>query len=432
MIVCFVLFLLLVAGCLVLGRSIFWAILGGLVLFALLALRQGFAPRAIWRMAWGQARKTLPVLRILALIGVITGLWRASGTIALCVVWGGALITPRWFLLTVFFSTCLLSYVLGTSFGVVGTAGVAFMALARFGGVDEVLAAGVILSGIYFGDRCSPASSSASLVAAVTETDLYSNVHLMLRTGALPLALTAVLYALLSSRAPLTAVDQSLLGAFSAAFSLTPWAAVPAALMLVLPLFRVPILVTMAAISRSAAALAVGVQGFSLWETAKIALLGYHPGGALGPVLSGGGLVSMVTVLLLLPVTGMYTGILEGIGAFHPLERQAASAAGRVGRLPVTAAATLLCAAVFCNQSVAVMLGSQFMSGCYADQRELAQDLENTGILFAGMVPWAIACSVPLAVLEVGYGAVGYAFLLWLIPLCYFFTKRWFFKEAAS
>lgn len=48
----------------------------------------------------------------------------------------------------------------------------------------------------------------------------------------------------------------------------------------------------------------------------------------------------------------------------------------------------------------------------------------------AGVVPWAIACSVPLAVLGADLRALGYAFLLWLIPLCYLGTKRYFFKEV--
>lgn len=63
------------------------------------------------------------------------------------------------------------------------------MALARSGGVSEAVTAGVILSGIYFGDRGAPTSSCASLVAALTETDLYGNVRRMFQTAALPYAL---------------------------------------------------------------------------------------------------------------------------------------------------------------------------------------------------------------------------------------------------
>jgi len=100
-------------------------------------------------------------MAILLLIGVLTGSWRSSGTIVTFVYYGIRLIWPHLFLIVIFLLTCLMSYALGTSFGVAGTAGVIFMTLARSGNVDPTIAAGVVLSGIYFGDRTSPASSTA-------------------------------------------------------------------------------------------------------------------------------------------------------------------------------------------------------------------------------------------------------------------------------
>ena len=200
--VCFALFFAMVAACLAAGWSVAWALLGGLVLFWLLGLRLGFTWGQLWEMAWAKCRKSLIVVRIILLIGVITGVWRCGGTIACCIVWGVGLATPRLFLALAFLLCAAFSYVLGTSYGVSSTLGVILMALARSGGVDPAVAAGVILSGVYFGDRCSPASSAASLVAAVTGTDLYRNVGRMLRTGALPTLLTLGAYLVLSQLHP--------------------------------------------------------------------------------------------------------------------------------------------------------------------------------------------------------------------------------------
>ena len=46
-----------------------------------------------------------------------------------------------------------------------------------------MIAAGVIMSGVYFGDRCSPVSSSANMVAGITDTKIYDNVKIMFRDG---------------------------------------------------------------------------------------------------------------------------------------------------------------------------------------------------------------------------------------------------------
>lgn len=428
---CFLLFFAMVASCLMAGWSVAWALLGGLVLFWLLGWRKGFTHRQLWAMAWSKCKKSLIVVRIIVLIGVITGVWRCSGTIACCIVWGVGLVTPRLFLLTAFLLCAAFSYVLGTSYGVSSTLGVILMALARSGGVDTSAAAGVILSGVYFGDRCSPASSAASLVAAVTDTDLYGNVRQMLRTGLLPTLLTIVLYLPLSLRHPLSALDGEVLAALEERFVLSWWTLVPAVIMFLLPLFKVPIHWTIAASTAAAAVLAVGMQGFSAGEVLAAAWSGYHPRSeTLAAVLSGGGVTSMTSSYVIVALTGLYAGILEGTGTLEPLSGRAEALAGKIGRFPAMIAVSVLCAAVLCNQAVTSMMGVQLLEGAYTDRGELAMDIENSGILIAGLIPWSIACSVPLSMLGAGNSAILYAFLLWLIPLCYLVTKKWFYPAV--
>lgn len=52
------------------------------------------------------------------------------------------------------------------------------------------------------------------------------------------------------------------------------------------------------------------------------------------------------------------------------------------------------------------------------------------GIIIAGLVPWCIACSVPLAMMGVNYGAVPFAFYLWLIPIYYLIRLRFGSKSG--
>lgn len=427
---CFLLFFIMVAVCLITGWSVAWALLGGVVLFWIFGRRQGFTRRQLWAMAWTRCKKSLIVVRIIMLIGVITGVWRCGGTIASCIVWGVGLVTPSLFLLLAFLLCAAFSYVLGTSYGVSSTLGVILMALARSGGVDPTVAAGVVLSGVYFGDRCSPASSAASLVAAVTDTDLYRNVRQMLRTGLLPTLLTLGLYLFLSLRHPLERMDGAVLEALEGRFALSWWTLLPAAVMFLLPLCRVPIHWAITVSAAAAAVLAVTLQGFTPGEVLQAAWSGYHPqDGALAAVLSGGGITSMAVSYVIVALTGLYSGILEGTGALRPLSGRAEALAKRIGRFPAMIVVSTLCAAALCNQAVTSMMGAQLLEGAYDDREELAMDIENSGILIAGLIPWSIACSIPLAMLGAGNGAILYAFLLWLIPACYLFTKRKFYHQ---
>lgn len=430
--ICFLLFLALVAVCLAAGWSVAWALLGGFFLFWLLGRHLGFTRSQLWKMAWTKCKKSLIVVEIILLIGIITGLWRASGTIAYCIVKGVSLVTPELFLVAAFLLCAALSYVLGTSYGVCSTMGVILMALARSGGVDTAAAAGVILSGAYFGDRCSPASSAASLVAAVTETDLYRNVRQMLRTGLLPTLLTLGAYVLLSRAHPLQQMDASALSSLNQSFVISWPALLPAAVMFLLPLVKVPIKAAMGASIAVAAALALSVQGFSLSEVLAMTWSGYHPAdGALDAVLGGGGITSMTASYIIVSLAGLYSGILEGTEALSPLNRKAEALAVRVGRFPAMVLVSTLCAAVLCNQAVASMMGEQLLGRCYSDREELAIDIENSAIMTAGLIPWSIACSIPLSMLGAGNAAIFYALLLWLTPLCYFFTKRFFYRGKA-
>lgn len=425
-VVCFALFLAAMAVCLVMGWSFLWALLLGLALFTLHGRKQGHSLQTMWGMAWSEGRKVLIVLRIFVFIGAITALWRSGGTIVFFIYYGVQAISPKLFVLVAFLLTALIAYALGTSFGVIGTAGIVLMALARSGGVSEAVAAGAILSGAYFGDRCSPASSSAALVAAETGTKLYDNLRNMLRTGALPVVLTVIGYAVLSVRHPITAVDESLLQALRDSAVISLWALLPAAVMLVLPLVKVPVLISIALSVAAAGLVSVFVQGMTVWDMLKTAVVGYYPAtGQLKDILSGGGIVSMAKPTALVFTTGLLAGLLDGIGVLNGAVGLVEKLARRWGRFAASAAVSLGAGMIFCNQSVVIVMGNQLLHRCYTDHNEQAVDMENSGIVLSALIPWNIACSIPLVMLGVDQRAIPYAVLLYMIPLVYGLTKRY-------
>lgn len=372
-IVCFALFLGAVGVCLAEGWQLMWAIWAGIAVFAVLGLARHVPVRVMAAGAWRQGRKMCSVIDIYLLIGAITALWRSAGTIGFFIYHGLQIITPQIFLLVAFLLTSFISYALGTSFGVVGTVGVILMALARSGGVDAAVTAGTIIAGAYFGDRCSPASSSAALVAAATGTALERNLRRMHRTGWLPYAVSLAVYA---------------------ALSVTLWG-----------------------------------QGGRLWDVLRDTVLGYRPaGGALQQVLAGGGVASMLTATLMAISAGMYAGLLDSAGVLGGVRRHAAALARRAGRFPACAAVCALAGMIFCNQSAGPVVADQLLEETYRARgqggEELALDIENSGIVMAPLIPWNISVSIPLVMLGADASAIPYEVLLYAIPLCYLLTKR--------
>lgn len=428
---CFGLFLAAVIGCLACGYSLVWALLFGLVLFFCLGLQKGFPVRDLLAMAWSKGRDSLIVVPVFLIIGIVMAMWRSSGTIAFFLYHGLKGISPSWFILVAFLLSALLSYALGTSYGVTGTCGVILITLARSGHVDLAITAGAILSGAYFGDRCSPMSSCATLVAACTGTKLYANVREMLRTAALPTVLTIGVFAVLSLRNPISSVDSAVLSALSEHFSLHWATLLPAVIMLILPLLKVPVKWAMAISALCAFALTVLLQGLPFTEALRAAVLGYQPvQPELQAILTGGGLISMVSTCIIVFITSLYAGILEGIDALASAHAWVEQLAQKIGLFPTSMVVSTVLAAVFCNQAVTVLMDEQLLSESYrkrgASRTELAMDISNSGVLIAGLIPWSIAISVPLSMLNVGNEAIPWCVLLYLIPLCYLPTKRFF------
>ena len=196
LLIAFLVFLVSMISAIFTGYSMIIALLIGLVAFSTAAARKGFGLKELGVMALDGAKGSLIVIEVMCVIGFVTASWRVSGTITIFVYYGMRIITPSLFLLIAFLLSCLLSYSLGTSFGVAGTVGVIFMTLARSGGVDPVITAGVLMSGVYFGDRGSPVSSSANMVAGITGTKIFDNVRLMMKTAVVPFVITLTGYML--------------------------------------------------------------------------------------------------------------------------------------------------------------------------------------------------------------------------------------------
>lgn len=432
MILCAVLFFASIVTCVITGRSMAWALIVAFLALFCAGLKRGYRVPALFEMSKKNVPKAMIVVRVLCYIGLLTGLWRSAGTISYFIYYGIRIISPTMFVLIAFLLSLLLSYAFGTSFGAASTVGVVLMALARAGGVSEAVTAGAIMSGIYFGDRGSPVSSCASLVAALTETDLYDNVKRMLKTAALPLALCVAIYSLLARANPITVIDEALLALLKESFGVSVWMLLPAAIMLVLPLFKLPIRRAMAISVVAAFVLTVTIQDLHMAEAVKIAVFGYHPeNAALAQVMSGGGFISMFPTMVMNVFAAACTGLLEGMGLLEGLRGRLITMRGKIGLLPtlcLSGTGVIMCV---CNQTIAIMMSHQLLGSIYEkegkEHEEFAMDIANSIVTIAGLVPWSIACSVPLSMLDVGISALPYACYLYLIPVCYLLTKKFFF-----
>ena len=144
--------------------------------------------------SWQGMKTAKNVLLTFMLIGMMTAIWRASGSIAFIVYYASEICIPSLMLLAAFLLCSITSFLTGTSFGTAATMGVICMTMAKSMNISEILAGGAILAGVYFGDRCSPVSTSALLVSELTKTNLYENLKAMARTAIVPFTVFCATY----------------------------------------------------------------------------------------------------------------------------------------------------------------------------------------------------------------------------------------------
>lgn len=106
----------------------------------------------IWGVKWDDiqndildlARRMFTAILVLIFVGMLIGVWIASGTVPILIYWGLEILTPKFFLIVVCLTCSLMSLMTGTSWGTVGTIGIAFMGIAQGLGVPESYTAGAV------------------------------------------------------------------------------------------------------------------------------------------------------------------------------------------------------------------------------------------------------------------------------------------------
>ncbi|HBM38794.1 MAG TPA: Na+/H+ antiporter NhaC, partial [Sulfitobacter sp.] len=106
----------------------------GLAITSLLGVFRGQTWMDIREGVFHVIHVSMPSLAVLIVVGMIVGVWIASGTVPTLIYYGLTLLTPSIFLAAAMILCAVVSLSLGTSWGTVGTIGLALMGIgAGFG-----------------------------------------------------------------------------------------------------------------------------------------------------------------------------------------------------------------------------------------------------------------------------------------------------------
>lgn len=395
-----------------------------LLIFCFIAYRRGHSFKDILKVSYKGGKKSLIVGQILLLIGMVTASWMTSGTVEGMVYYGIKFMNPRFFIVYTFIICTMVSYIMGTAFGTVGTIGLSLMCIAKMGSLNPNIVAGAIISGAYFGDRCSPMSSSANLIANLTETDLYMNIKNMFKTSIIPFLVCILLYFFLSLKYPLNLMDSGINNEILKYFNISIIVLLPAILILILSIFKINVKISMLLSIVLAFIISYFYQDVGVKNFLYYLVFGYEiPGDTiLSSIIKGGGIVSMIKAIYITFISCSLAGVLEGTNLLSNVNQLLKNVNSRYKLFIYTIICSIITAAFGANQSIAIVLTIQLMSATYKkmnlDRYEFALDIENTAVVISPLIPWNISGLIPAVTL--GTSSVKYipfAFYIYLVPI---------------
>lgn len=389
----------------------------------------GYTWAELQQAMFDSVARVLPAIILLIEVGMLIGVWILSGTIPMIIYWGLALISPAIFLATAFVLCVLASTMTGTSFGTMGTMGIALLGVGQALGYPLPLIVGAIVSGSYFGDKMSPVSSSTYIASSICEVELFTHISSMMWTTMPAAVLTAVIYTVMGMQYSSTVVSSNIpliLDTLRSCFSLSLWTIVPPLLLLLLAYRRYPAIPIVMICIIAGGGVAWFLEHQSLLAITNSMVNGYTAQTGvkqLDSLLSRGGINSIASTIMLLIAAVSFGGVLEKSRILEVIVEAIVGWAHNTGRLIAAAlAAGYIMLIGTGSQMVAIIIPGRAFAPVFKERkihlRVLSRTVEDGGVIAAPLVPWSVHAFYILGILGVSaYDYAPYAIMCWLVPI---------------
>jgi len=373
----------------------------------------------------------LQSVAILMVVGMIIGTWIAAGTVPYMIHAGLQLLTPAWFLAAGMLLCSVVSVSLGTSWGTTGTVGLALMGIGAGFDIPMYWTAGAVVSGAFFGDKVSPLSDTTNLAPAVTGTNLFDHIRNMMPTTipAMLIALVAYLiagYSLIDGRpvdfAKITTISQGI----EQHFTLSWVVLLPAVLVLVLAINKMPAIPSLFAGAVAGGVVAIVVQGADLHEVFASMQAGFKLDSGIKDIdslLNRGGIQSMTWVITLVMIALGFGGALEHTRCLEVIVEALLRRTRRFGSMQAAATGTAIATNLVAGDPyLSIALPGRMFSPAYRGRGystlNLSRALEEGGTLVSPLVPWNAGGAIVITALGLGVADGHFENLLY-IPLSF-------------
>jgi len=415
-----------------------------------IGMARGIKWKAISEAIAHSVSQTTEAILILLMIGALSGTWLIAGIIPAFIHYGLQILEPGIFLFAACIICGLLSLATGSSWGTVGTVGVALVGIGSALGLSEGWIAGAIISGAYFGDKMSPLSDTTNIAAAVGGTDLFSHIRYMTLTTVPSLVIALIVFLVVGFGG--AADTDGVPAAFADEFG----AAVFAAFNIHVGLFIAPVVVIVLIARKvpAAAALLIGTLLGALTAVVfqpdiirEVAGVGSEAGGfalaafkasiqsmaldsaistsnaMANDLLTSSGMAGMLNTVWLILCAMVFGATMQATRMLERITQAILSGVqstfGLVGRTVGTCLAFNVLAS---DQYLAIVIPGNMLKDAYAERdlapENLSRTLEDSGTVTSVLIPWNTCGVAQSGILGVATWAyLPYCIFNWISPL---------------
>jgi len=413
-------------------------IIGASVAALLAGTRLGMSWNEIQNGLTGGIVTALPAILILIIVGLLIGVWIASGVVPVMIFYGLKILAPGYFLVATALTCSLISLATGSSWSTAATVGLAMMGVGQALGIPAGMTAGAVISGAYFGDKMSPLSDTTNLAPAVAGTQLFTHIRHMVYTTMPALLLALLLYTIIGIVRPAsgsveTAEYLQMVTTLSDSFNLTPWLLIAPATVLFLVWRKTPALPALLVGVFVGAVLLLVFQrqpGTGLGGTLGLVVESLYSGyvsetgvGSVDELLTRGGLTSMMDTVALIVVALSFGGIMEASGMLERLAAAILALARSTGSLvAVTIFSCFGMNVLASDQYLAIIVPGRMYRTAFIKRnlhpKNLSRALEDSATLTSPLIPWNTCGAYMSGVLGVScFTYLPFAFLNLSSPL---------------
>lgn len=374
----------------------------GVIISALIALKIGYKWEAIEGMMITGISRAMQAVLILAIVGMMVGIWILSGTIPTMIYFGLKILKPSIFLIASVLICSITSLATGTSWGTMGTMGLALMGIAQGLGMPVGPTAGAILAGAYFGDKLSPLSDTTNLAPAMAGTDVFTHVKYMIKATLIAYIIALVFFGVYGfMHASGGDVDTSqvtiLMDGIKEHFNVNPILLLPPVIVILAIAFKVPAIpgITLGVIAGAILA-PIFQDGVSFGDLLVAAKYGFTMDSgieALDALLTKGGLDGMASSILMTIIAMMFGGIMEGTKQLEVVINKVTQFVhSGPGLIAATEATCIVSNAVMPEQYISILVPGRMYAESYRKAgihpKSLSNALESAGTVTSCLIPW--------------------------------------------